>query len=871
MDMPKVALKFEQFETRHAFGAVDEIELTPGMMPNVFAIRMKTTEFGKFYGTFDRDVDVEIFLSDPDTPDVTLVGWHVDYVEDSLYGRLPGEAAYQVLEKTLYIADRRWEFTDGRGGNAFIGLVNRVTASGKSVENIVNGLAAGGLDVYGVLELLIGSVANGGGLMQFTSDQPAYKIDSIDEDSYTALAAMPKPRDLKLDGAHVPSAVNEVLDAAGAVWSVKTDGTYQIHAIGVGAEPVIDAALALPADAINPRSTKARAVVITSAPRRRILQETIFGVDGNDLEYVGVDSDGKIKPLDQLSYITATGKTAKAVFQGLLVDITDAAKRALALSSLYRMIRLSGVEADRRVPILSRAVDSFADSEGAAERPAPVRVWAKRAVQRPTGMMGQNLWFNCDDWVEITGFNVDWANGVISFYDPIGRVADEGFAWLEPGFEPLAANQFKMTFAHEKAQSGATFENYFAKAYRLNQAGVVEVYDLATALSPAAKDIKVISMPELVEMRTKVAGEDEVSLNGTEVEAAALAVATRVLSPNGEVKKCIFKGFHDVSPNGNISGVKWSMRECTTEYELRNWYVSKSRYMDKAAMLKSARAAQQALSGANNAPAGASMGTRDYAPAASVMGAGNAAASGGAQGGVAFGKIKVDWSYETSDRVIVQPCDSQGNLIPDAAEVTAILYQPLGYDHDAASGFVAGEVVTFIYVANEWGVVTAIDPLPSVPDRGVNYTFGWDGADKRYAWSPLASPVAPVGFDLSLEHDEEIENSAADGSHEISALDWRARELWVGWCVGATPPWEGPTPAMVPHKTSNLGGPGWGVIATTTFTLGPGTASVYLEYELDSGKLRLRWAGVNTLPVSAFASVRIGAWKAMAAATHKSS
>ena len=88
----------------------------PGSRLNTVELTVPKSEFAKFNGNCNQTGQICLFLSDPAIPDVNLYGWSVMYVEDGLIAMQPGDSMPSVQEKIIGLADRRWEFTGGRGG-----------------------------------------------------------------------------------------------------------------------------------------------------------------------------------------------------------------------------------------------------------------------------------------------------------------------------------------------------------------------------------------------------------------------------------------------------------------------------------------------------------------------------------------------------------------------------------------------------------------------------------------------------------------------------------------------------------------------------------------------------------------------------------
>ena len=600
---PQVA--FESGGVR-VFGTVQggRVALASGPAPAGVALHVPKHEFDKFAGDLNRSGSLLLFLSDPDAPDVTLAGWHVDYAADSIRGRRPGDDGAQVVEKTLYLLDRRWEFLDGRGGCVFAGLVNQSRKDGagcRNVENPFHATAPEGASPHRLLRYLIGH-------LQYASGGERLSSDTLP----TALMDLPPPRDLRWDGAHAPTEIVELLDRAGAALYLRPDGTYAVEMLGDGVAPDLPDADRLPSDVNYGATRRPGTVVVTSAPQRVVVQRTVLGA-GQPLagqiawDWVGEETDGTLKPLADLSYVQASGKTPQELVRESFDSLSDAEFR-LAVKSFYCVLRLEGAHRDRYLPVLTRRVDVLDDGGRAVKRAGPVKVRAK-VTRRKGGRYEPGTALG-----EIGGFEVDPVNGLISFGGMVGNVS-ESTTDFRAKFQALGAGGVEVTFAHELHNHGAGEDaqplgDYWAAAFTRDANGQVIDADLDAATAASAENVQVLSLPELVELRV-----GETSQNASQLRDHAELLAGRLLATGDEAELdlMLYRGFHAVTPGGVVDDVVYDLDRCTTRYQCRNFFVGPSRRLDMKALRQAATKAAKGSSAAANAPRSVAAGTRDYA------------------------------------------------------------------------------------------------------------------------------------------------------------------------------------------------------------------------------------------------------------------
>ncbi len=705
------------------WGAADAVELSAGIWPNVVALHVPKHEFSKLSGDYNRQGNLQLYFSNPTTPDVTLTGWSIDHVGDSITGKLVGQAK-EVVEKVLYLTDRRWEFLDGRGGHLFKGLVNQTTPDGKGVFNQGNGLAASGITYFTAINALQARMQYASGLARFSNDliPPEMNTD------------LPKPRDLKWDGVHCPSEMQRVLEEAEGVWILKTAGTYDIDMLGTGDLPTLPAEKLLPGDSNNGRNTRPETVVITSAPQRAICQQTVTGISTSGWEYVGIDTDGSLKPLANLSYVIASGKTAQALVRENFASLSNEAFQ-LAAQSLFSMIRLAGSSRANKLPILTRTSEVAEDADG-TDRPLPVRVAAKVAQHK------NGRYYNSTALCGLQGYKVDPVNGVIIFPGLLGKVSDDGVVHFRAKFVALGSGDLEVTFSHESHENltGETpkpWLDYWAFAFTHNAGGTVIDADLDAAMSPSAQDVRILRLPELIEFRK---WDDESSLweslNIVELYDDSKKVAGRILKDPEAVKTYHYIGFHSVSPNGNIPSVRWDFRKCTTTFDYRTYFIGRNRYADKKNLFLAGRKASSAAATAGDAPRQVKNGGRDYAPPP-IETPGRWQIEGQEGRLVSFGKISAVPTLSSPLITSIHPCDIDGSN-EDTGTTISIYHR---WKHSIANAdaaplpqFAVGEVIAYVPLDGTKGVLAGDWILPkgvAEGDKNALVYYGNDGKLKK--------------------------------------------------------------------------------------------------------------------------------------------
>lgn len=588
------------------WGTVEAVQMTGGVKPDAAVMICPEHEFGKLQDDYDRSGVLELYWSNPDTPDVQLKAWSIDHVEETLHGATPDDATHRALELAITLTDRRWEMTGGRGGRVFWGVLNRSKEDGKAVTQDVDidGITQTSGWTWGLLIQTLGKhlkCASGG-----------FRLDA-DYSPPTSLYGLEKPRDVDLHGKLIPDAIAEACRRCEAVFTVSTTGDYFVYAMGsdtlkgepagVGRVGALPAADKLPTSQYVTRSMRSGRVVVTSAPQPVVVQEEmpLSDAEGAYWQLAGIDRDGSIKPLVDLSYVTASGKTPTEIVRGAFADLSDPADRVLAKQTFGRLLWMTADAAKTRLPLLRRLAETVDDS-GSRTRGPSLRVRAKHMTADDQG-----VYSNPGDYLDVPIDQVDHVHGVIVVSERLGKLAGGGEAYGEfDDFSFLSADEVKVTVAHES--QGAAYADYFCRAYGLDGGGAVQEVDLAETMDPDYGDVRIVSVPELVAYEV-----DDAVVNEAELEACAEAVAGRLLQQPTATETLRYRGLHNVSVSGTVASVRWDLVNGVTEIEHVAYHVAASRYLRREALRRTAADASAGGAGGRSAPQLSSQGASRWA------------------------------------------------------------------------------------------------------------------------------------------------------------------------------------------------------------------------------------------------------------------
>jgi hypothetical protein len=564
----KVAFAFTAGAEILIFGRCREITLVAGLAPNVVELTVPKSEFAKFAGDCNRTGSIQLFASNPDIPDAILYGWSVMYVTDGLVGKQPGDAVPSVQEKVIVLADRRWEFTGGRGGHYSRAPMNVPLADGTMPSNIIS--------AYAMCVSLCSRLQYASGLTRLAT---VPEIWPLTDDAGPPLKKGARPINVKWDMIHCPTELNRLLNECGFVFTLKATGGYECYKRGDGDLPnmtdpfVGGAARELASDTVYHRTNVPHILIVTSGRQKSFVEVEVTGVVADDTtagwQFVSDNRDGSLVQVDHLDWLPV-GSTPQGVFRNKLRPVEEEAWAGY--ESLFCIIRLSGPDRAKMLPMLNRSCTALADGDG-VKRGANIRVLAK--VSWWDGTAG--VWRLGEAYQDITGFSVAPTDGLIWFERPLGNLDREsdtqryGNHWKD-----LQGDDLSVIFAHESYSAGNYADSYNA-AYTLDANGNVISYDMAAAMDPNAQNVRVLEVTSLLEY-VNLFGD---SLNKTDLDARALEIAKGILQPAQTSRVRKFVGFFQVSPSGKYSAVHWDIDNCITSVEEAMFDSPGSTFMQK--------------------------------------------------------------------------------------------------------------------------------------------------------------------------------------------------------------------------------------------------------------------------------------------------
>lgn len=238
-----------------------------------------------------------------------------------------------------------------------------------------------------------------------------------------------------------------------------SDGTFKVVKVGTGAN--------LPADGTIEHASWSVTAAATPDVIRAVSEATRYQVT-LILEPVGVDTDSKVKHVDDLSYMPANGGAGWSIedpdfFDGVTGTYTDPEsgetrkKRDLALSTVWRMYRVKHVVSDaddellqpqafadavadgvpaltninQLLPLLPTLNSTYVDPEDDLEKPRRPYVfasWYDSDFGEETDGLPQDLVGNIYGARWPYGFNVDLERGIVNFGQPVYLIDDT--TWL---------------------------------------------------------------------------------------------------------------------------------------------------------------------------------------------------------------------------------------------------------------------------------------------------------------------------------------------------------------------------------------------------------------------------------------------------------
>lgn len=469
------------------------------------------------------------------------------------------EASYQFDDGGylvgLQILDRRWKWRYGK----ISGRYNQTDDAGQILSGAGRDIAADAVknSERDPLDLAIYCLLAMGEKDASATDLPGDTRPSVD-----------------WDYANPAKSLAEICEACGCRVVLGLDNKVRVRKLNVGKPlpnlPFVDAQ----AEANPPE--KPDKVTIVTAP---VQVQWDF-----KLEAVGLDTDGKIKPIDELSYKPTAGWGAQD--PDTFVDLTDADDpevRNLALESVYKWYRII-LEKDIVVPTGDGKTESIPLRHREQIDLLPEQVdrdsveGEKRKIRREAWCYG--VWYIPDpkDWMSTSttergnsastedyitrkkdarlvtaGFSIDTVNRVVRFSEPIYRQPSDGSATFEP-----ATIRLRTACHVRKATTGELIRMEIAKPTPKPERKTKEMIVIRDDLEP--------TLIQRFEAQGNVLTgfgfiRDKAETNSDDIIAAGKVYADHAIRELGvespESRK--YPGIVAIEPDGAIQAIAWSI------------------------------------------------------------------------------------------------------------------------------------------------------------------------------------------------------------------------------------------------------------------------------------------------------------------------
>ncbi len=228
------------------------------------------------------------------------------------------------------------------------------------------------------------------------------------------------------------AALASLAEMVGCTVVLKTNGRIAIEPVGRGKQLPVSGFLIAGREGYDPPELP-QAIELVAGPTR-------YQVDF-DLEAVGEDIDGEIKPIDQLSYKPKHGWA----FETPWTDNVDPRCQELSQQSIFKMYRIKLPETlpgvpksrgnrlqsiDELLPLLPHQIDDDRLPDGTRKRRLPwvYGTYVKEAHSAPTqapGILSPNLTrFPAQRYER--SFRVDHRRGIVHFAEPVFTYIDNG-------------------------------------------------------------------------------------------------------------------------------------------------------------------------------------------------------------------------------------------------------------------------------------------------------------------------------------------------------------------------------------------------------------------------------------------------------------
>jgi len=505
------------------------------------------------------NIDLRLGL---DTGSIVVADWALIDAREVDHGMTDDNPFFRSVQWVWTLEDGRRRLQGRKGGMLFRGVLNRLRPNGAIIAPKQKN--------SDLVAACIGAIRT----MTYREGLPlaGTLIASLD--------AFEPPVEIIWQGAHAPTELQHLLDWTRHALAFNQDGSYSIHRLvdpGQSlASPTFGEAK-LPGGSVTLGNEAPAKCIISSAPTRNLIERKRTLTMPNPLVWVGVDVDGSIRPLTDLSWWPG-GKTPIEVWTGKFKDVGDAYKN-LARASVFRMLQLSNVDLTQRWTLASRLIDEQGD---ALERGIPLAVRLKAIYAQPNEF---GMWVQSTTLVPVPDVRFDLERGVIVTNQPLVKLDSSDKPQNEIGAVALGAGDLELTFSHLPSAGDET--DYYMAVFAWNGSAVVRV-TAGSPVSDALNDgVPIYQFADLqVTYREKAHPSTDVDpINIGMVDALALLYAQSIISTgHPELRIEQYPMLHSVDPNGSIAMILWDGNALATTVHLGNFVQITSQYIRRVAM-----------------------------------------------------------------------------------------------------------------------------------------------------------------------------------------------------------------------------------------------------------------------------------------------
>lgn len=535
-----------------------------GIFPSVCTFAICEPERNILPDPFDLSkisgIDIVLGL---DTATVTIADWTLIDVREMDHGHTDDNGDRRPLTWMLTLEDGRRRLQGRKGGMLFHGVLNRLRPNGTIIDRVENSaLVQHCIDAIKTLTYREGP------------SLPAGLVTSLD--------AFDPPVELIWQGAHAPTELQRLLEWTRHAFAFNQDGTYSIHRLKDPGETLVSPSLSeakLPGGSIKLGDEAPSKCIIASCPTRNLIERKRTLDTPRPLQWVGVETDGAVLPLEDLSWWPA-GKTP---IQVVAANYKDVAKKyqSLARSSIFKMLQLHDDDLNEGWTLVARLLDEQTD---ALERgiPLAVRLKAKAALQDEEG-----TWIQQTDLVPIPNVSIDLERAVVKS----GQILVDIDAAEKPhnlvGAAALGTGDLELTFSHHPNAGDHT--DYYMAVFEWDTGAeaVVQVTG-ATAVSDAlAEGVPIYTFPDLqLNYREQAHPSIDVDpVNDATLNAIALKYAGSIISTGSpELRIEQYPKLHSVDCDGSVSAVLWDGNALATTLRLGNFFQLTSEYVQRISL-----------------------------------------------------------------------------------------------------------------------------------------------------------------------------------------------------------------------------------------------------------------------------------------------